>query len=62
MQFDIVFSLSNKEKFFLEIFIFGTALKSGLVETIPTGPVATALLRGAEYHRCGHEIGEPNIA
>ena len=44
VQFCIVFSLGNKRKVFLEIFIFGTALKSGPVETVPTGPVATALL------------------
>ena len=43
VQFDVVFSLSNKGKVIFEIFIFGTALKSGPVETVPTGPVATAL-------------------
>ena len=49
VQFDIVFSLIlvTREKFLLEMFIFGTALKSGPVETLPTGPMATALQWGA---------------
>ena len=44
VQFDLVSPLVTREKVFLEIFIFGTALKSGPVETIPTGLVATALI------------------
>ena len=44
VQFDIVFSLNNKGNvFFRNIYFFGTALKSGLVETVPTRPVATSL-------------------
>ena len=43
VQFDIVFSLSNKRKVFFRNIYFGTALKSGPVETVPTGLVATAL-------------------
>ena len=44
VRFDILFPLSNKGKvFFKNYLFFDTALKSGQVKTVPTGPVATAL-------------------
>ena len=49
VQFDIVFSLSNKRKVFFRNIYFGTALKSGPVETVPTGLVATALYKDTVY-------------
>ena len=50
VQFDIVFSLSNKRKVFFRNIYFGTALKSGPVETVPTGLVATALHHAGFMH------------